>query len=267
MSLTGLILAAGRGKRMHSELPKVLHSIAGSPLLEWVIRTLKQIPCDTICVVLSPQYEPFQSLLDRYPDLNVCIQKEANGTAGAVAATQSFFQGDSSIPYGHGRLLKGSKIESKYVLICTGDTPALDLTILKNFIATCLKNSAKLGVLGMRLPDPTGYGRLVLSDKGKLLKIVEERDTDPITRKISLCNSGILFADVKYLFKWLAKIENKNIQKEYYLTECVQIAVDEGHDVSSFVTDRWETLQGVNDKEQLAALETWFNQNKISNKN
>ena len=263
MTLTGLILAAGSGKRMHSDIPKVLHPIADTPMLEWVIRALKKIPCDHICLVLSPHSSPFSELLSRYPDLAACIQKEANGTAGAVAASQNFFEGNLDVSYGHGSLLKGPKRVSKYVLICAGDTPALDVNILRDFIEHCRLESARLGVLGMNIPKPHGYGRMLLSKEGSLLRIVEEKDADDSTKKMRLCNSGIFYAEVEYLFHLLRKIDNKNAQNEYYLTDCVKIAASEGEKIAVSITDRWETLQGVNDKEQLASLDVWFRDHSI----
>lgn len=258
MSLTGLILAAGSGKRMNSDIPKVLHPIAGVPMLEWVIRALKNIPCDQVCVVLGQNSAQFKDVLDCYPDLAVAIQSDANGTAGAVAAAQSFFEGVSQVPFSKGTLLKGEKKKSKHVLICAGDTPALEVSILRDFIARCRSSSSKLGVLGMNIPNPSGYGRLVLSKQGKLLRIVEEKDADEHTKEIRLCNSGIIFAEVEFLFKLLGKIENKNAQGEYYLTESVRLAVESGEQVEVFLTDQWQTFVGVNDKEQLASLDKWF---------
>src|SRR3989338_9319472 len=157
MTLTGLILAAGSGKRMNSDIPKVLHTIAGSPMLEWVLRALKRVPCDQICLVLSPNTSPFLGLLDKYPDLVVCVQNEANGTAGAVAASQHFFKDVSNVGYGKGGLFKGAKSYSTHVLVCAGDTPALDVTILQEFLKKCRSKSAKLAVLGMKIPNPQGY--------------------------------------------------------------------------------------------------------------
>lgn len=264
MSLTGLILAAGHGKRMHSDIPKVLHPIAGVPMVEWVIRTLQDIPCDDLCLVLSPNYTQFKNLLDKYPKLVACIQNQANGTAGAVAAAQSYFEGSSPVSYGNGVLLKGQKKKSTHVLICAGDTPALELSILQKFLQRCLSQSSKLGVLGMQVPNPTGYGRLLLKS-GKLERIVEEKDADENVKKIQLCNSGIIFAEVEYLFDLLTHVDNKNAQCEFYLTECIQLAVSRGDDVTVFVTDQWQTLQGVNDKEQLASLDAWFRKNKSLN--
>lgn len=263
MSLTGLILAAGKGKRMQSGLPKVLHPVAGIPMLERVIQALENIPCDDLCLILSQNIADFSPLLDRYPSLAVCIQYEANGTGGAVASAQDFFEGVSAIPYGKGSLLKGLKTESQELLICAGDTPALDVSILREFIEVCRSQSAKLGVLGIQVPNPTGYGRLILSEKGKLLSIIEEKDADEKTRKITLCNSGVIFADTRYLFELLTRIENKNVQNEYYLTDCIRIAADDGDDLAVFVTDKWQSFQGVNDKEQLASLEAWFRDNKL----
>lgn len=264
MSLRGLILAAGKGKRMNSDLPKVLHPIAGIPMLEWVLKALMNLPCDQASLVLSANSKDFLKVLDRYPEVTACIQVEANGTGGAVAAAQCLFDGVQELSFANGILFKGEKKKADEVLICAGDTPALDVKILRKFVENCRSESAKLGVLGMYLPEPTGYGRLVLSDKGELKEIVEEKDASPMEKKISLCNSGIIFADVEYLFRILGQIENKNAQGEYYLTDCVRIAVNQGERIAVTVTHDWESLQGVNDREQLASLETWFKKYKAS---
>ncbi len=267
MSLTGLVLAAGSGKRMNSNVPKVLHSVAGTPMIEWVILALKQIPCDQVCLILNPNVSPFKELLDRYPDLVVCIQKEANGTAGAVASAQHYFDVKSNIDYGMGSLLKGKKTFSQHVLICAGDTPALDVSILKEFVTFSLKKSSRLALLGMSLENPTGYGRMLLTKEAKLEKIVEEKDADEATKKVTLCNSGIVFADVDYLFHLLKKIDNRNAQGEFYLTECVELSAQAGEEADVFVTDQWQSFQGVNDKDQLSSLDLWFRKHKITSKN
>lgn len=256
MSLTGLILAAGKGKRMQSDLPKVLHEVAGKPMLEWVLKALNDVPCDFLCVVLGENYSPFLPLVERFSDLAVCLQKNVNGTAGAVASVSHLFRTIKAPPFGHGELLRGVPRDPGYLLICAGDTPALDPKLLADFVTKCRQHSARLGVLGMRVPNPTGYGRLLVSSEGYLERIVEEKDADAKTKEIRICNSGILFAETKYLFELLAQIENKNLQNEYYLTDCVQIATNRGDRPQLYITEDWQTLLGVNDQEQLASLDS-----------
>lgn len=263
MSLTALILAAGNGKRMNSDIPKVLHKIHGKSMIEWVISGLKDLHTDDICLILSPQIKPFSPLLDQYPKLNVCIQESANGTAGAVGVAQHFFEGVASVSYAQGYLYKGKKRKVDSVLICAGDIPAIDSQTLKNFVAFSRKQGTKLSILGMQVPDPTGYGRLVFSDDSSLSKIIEERDADESSKKIKICNSGIIYADVEFLFILLQQVEKKNSQLEYYLTDCVDLAVKNGERVSVYVTEKWEAFSGINDKKQLEAINQWFDREHL----
>ena len=264
MSLTGLILAAGKGKRMQSDLPKVLHQVAGKPMLEWVIQALTAVPCESVCVVLSQDYDSFLPILERYPKMAVCLQAEINGTAGAVAVAQNLFEGLAPVPFGRGELLKGLKQKPGSLLICLSDTPALDAGLLANFVAKCQARSTKLGVLAMKMPNPTGYGRLILSPEGRLKSIVEEKDADEATRKILICNSGILFAEAEYLFKLLQKIDKKNSQNEYYLTDCIRIATHNGEHPEVIITEDWKSLMGINDREQLASLDSMLKKRLFS---
>lgn len=262
MSLMGLILAAGKGKRMKTDLPKVLNPVCGTPMLEWVIKALQKVPCDSFCAILGHERAAFSSVLEAYPDLLVCVQSEINGTGGAVAAAACLFRGIEPIEFSPGTLLRGQIRDPDSILICAGDTPALDATILADFVGVCREKKSKLSVLGMEVPNPKGYGRLVLSEAGYLSKIVEEKDADEDTRRLTLCNSGVLFADVSYLYNLLRKVDKHNSQGEYYLTDCIRLAVQEGGRPDVYSTDQWQTLVGANDQEQLASLESWLKNKK-----
>lgn len=256
MSLTGLILAAGNGKRMNSSIPKVLHSLDGKPMLERVLNILKKIPCEHIGVVLNKNHGPFDQFLKTHPELLACLQLDTNGTGGAVASAAPIFADISELPFSKGRLLKGEALKSKYVLICAGDTPVLDIEVLKDFIKDCTEKTSKLAILGMEIPNPTGYGRLCLNkEKTHLESIVEEKDASEDLKKIRVCNSGLIFADISYLFDLLGEVENRNQQGEYYLTDVVAISRKRGLLADVFVTEKWESFQGVNTPEQLRKLE------------
>ncbi|MBI2602119.1 MAG: NTP transferase domain-containing protein [Deltaproteobacteria bacterium] len=262
LPLTGLILAAGKGKRMQSETPKVLHSVAGEIMLARVLEALRNTPCQNYCVILGEDLAPFESFLVRFPDLGVCVQKNINGTAGAVASSSAFFQGLEAPSYGTGYLARGSSVKPGNVLVCAGDIPGLDGRLLRTFIAHCQALDSRLGVLGMRVPDPTGYGRLILSHQGTLDGIVEEKDADANAKKITLCNSGVMYANVAYLFELLGELRNDNAQGEYYLTDCVAIAC-KGQKASVFVTDQWQSLSGVNSIWEKEFVERTFFEKKF----
>lgn len=258
LPLTGLILAAGKGKRMQSDTPKVLHSVGGETMLGRVLHALRDTSCQHLCVVLSADLTPFENVLIQFPDLGVCVQREINGTAGAVAASSPFFTGVRAPSYGTGTLVRGTPVAPGNILVCAGDTPGLDGKLLHQFVSHCEAVGAQLGVLGMRVPDPTGYGRLVLSRQGTLDGIVEEKDADAKAKKITLCNSGVIFANVTYLFALLGDVQNNNSQGEYYLTDCVELAARRGQNATVFVTDRWKALSGVNNLQQLSSLDAFI---------
>ncbi|MBP6217127.1 MAG: NTP transferase domain-containing protein [Oligoflexales bacterium] len=256
-SLAAVILAAGRGSRMKSSIPKVLHPLKGKTLLEWVLTALDEAGVAELCAVLPAEHSEFEDVLAKQPDLSICIQTSTNGTAGAVASSYAFF-GEKAPPYAQfSHLLRGRQSQASHVLICNGDTPALKGAVLREFMDFCLQEKASLGVLAMDIPKPQGYGRLVFSPDGRnLLRIVEEKDADEQTRAVRICNSGVIFAKTAYLFDILSRVTNQNQQREYYLTDCVSLAVEDARlkgevKVVAFVSQDWRSFSGVNDPEQL----------------
>ena len=229
-----VILAAGMGKRMHSDLPKVLHPLAGRPLLSHVIETARSLSPTKICVVyghggkIVPAAFPF-------PDLTFVLQNEQLGTGHAVM--QAIPHLDSKVP----------------TMVLFGDVPLIAQSSLQRLIKAPGKD--KLGILTVNLPDPTGYGRIVREQDGSVVRIVEHKDATATERAISEVNTGIMVAPTASLGRWLSTLSNNNVQKEYYLTDIVSNAVMEGVPVVSTQPDSvWETL-GVNSKVQLAELE------------
>ncbi len=190
--------------------------------------------------------------------LHLCSQIQPNGTGGAVASAGVFFK-DLSLPeYAKSDLLKGGGVKSDYVLICYGDTPAVQASELKAFQDLCLTNHAHMGVLGIQVPNPTGYGRLVIDQDENLVKIIEETDASPEEKKITLCNSGVIFAQTLVLFELLQKLENKNKQNEFYLTDCVQLAVQKGYKVCVYDSKNWKDFLGVNDPSQMEDMKKYL---------
>jgi bifunctional UDP-N-acetylglucosamine pyrophosphorylase/glucosamine-1-phosphate N-acetyltransferase len=238
--LNVVILAAGKGKRMHSDLPKVLHPLAGKALLAHVIDTSRQLGAARICVVYGHGGEQVRETLDA-PDLSWARQEPQLGTGHAVL---------QAMPY--------LAVSSAPTLVLYGDVPLTRVATLQRLIDAAGDDA--LGLLTAHLDDPHGYGRIVRVD-GKVVRIVEEKDADDAERAIREINTGILVAPTAALARWLPTLGNRNAQGEYYLTDIVALAVAEGMPVVTAHPDAsWET-EGVNSKVQLAQLERVFQRN------
>lgn len=238
-----VILAAGMGKRMQSDLPKVLHPLAGKPLLSHVIDTARSLSPTGCCVVYGHGGDAVPARLAA-PDLSFALQEPQLGTGHAVMQALPALQDDQP------------------TLILYGDVPLTSSSTLQKLIAAA--GSDKLAVLTVELDDPTGYGR-ILREQQRIVRIVEQKDATEAERTIREVNTGILIAPTKKLRQWLAKLSNNNAQGEYYLTDIIALAVADDIEVASaqpaFV---WETL-GVNSKVQLAELER-IHQHNIANR-
>ena len=232
-----VILAAGQGKRMHSALPKVLHPLAGKPLLGHVLDTAREIGATKICVVYGHGGEQVRTALDA-PDVKWARQEPQLGTGHAVL--QAMPATVASAPTGSS------------TLVLYGDVPLTRAATLRRLIEAA--GSDKLALLTAHFDNPQGYGRIVRVG-GKVTRIVEEKDADDAERSIHEINTGILVAPTAALARWLPTLGNRNAQGEYYLTDIVALAVAEGMPVVTAHPDHaWET-EGVNSKLQLAALE------------
>lgn len=231
-----VILAAGMGKRMQSALPKVLHPLAGKPLLSHVIDTARSLQGNgaaNICVIYGHGGEQVPTTVAA-PDLRFALQEPQLGTGHAVAQASSVL--DDRVP----------------TLVLYGDVPLTTSASLQRLIAAA--GTDKLAILTADMADPTGLGRMVRED-GKIVRIVEQKDATEEEKKITEINTGILIAPTAQLKHWLTTLSNNNAQGEYYLTDIVARAVVDGVAVVSAQPDAiWETL-GVNSKVQLAELE------------
>lgn len=243
-----LILAAGKGTRMQSDLPKVLHEISGKPMLEWVVDSLESAGQKSLTLILSPEPEPFNHFLEKHPNCRVVVQNQRRGTGDAVAAASCAYDNVKSPYFADGKLLRGKTVSADHVFVCYGDVPAISSAEISEFIEGFLNSGCDLGIIGMEVPDPTGYGRLLIQDQ-KLTGIIEEKDANAEQKKITLCNTGIIIAKAETLFQQLNSIKNENTQKEYYLTDCF---CHEGK-IPTFVyqAKNWRDFNGVNDKSQL----------------
>ncbi|WP_319824225.1 bifunctional UDP-N-acetylglucosamine diphosphorylase/glucosamine-1-phosphate N-acetyltransferase GlmU [Thalassovita sp.] len=238
MSTALIILAAGMGTRMNSDLPKVLHQIAGAPLLVHAMKAGAALaPERTVIVTGHGADQVEKAALDWDEDALFALQTEQNGTAHAVAqARQALdgFTGDAIVLY--------------------GDTPFIQPETLQAMIAARAKHDVV--VLGFAATDPGRYGRLVMNGKG-LDRIVEYKDATDTERAITLCNSGVVCADADTLFSLIDAVDNNNAAGEYYLTDIVAIARSRGLSATAVTCDEAETL-GINSRAELATAEaTW----------
>jgi len=252
--VAGLMLAAGKGTRMGSSLPKVLHEVGGKPMLSWALECVQQAAVSPVCLVLGGDLAAFSAIIAQYSP-TVCVQNQRRGTGDAVAAAACGFQGVEVPSFADGSLFQGEPIAAEYVLVCYGDVPGIASGTLKEFTEQCLARGARLGVIGMRHPTPFGYGRLVTNEKDEVLQIVEERDATAAQREIQLCNTGIIFAKTDWLFSLVNELRPDNAQGEYYLTDCFALSHQRGKPAYVYATDDWQGFNGVNTPEQRQAVE------------
>ncbi|TDN67899.1 bifunctional UDP-N-acetylglucosamine diphosphorylase/glucosamine-1-phosphate N-acetyltransferase GlmU [Paraburkholderia sp. BL10I2N1] len=229
-----VILAAGTGKRMRSALPKVLHPLAGRPLLSHVIDTARTLEPTRLVVVIGHGAEAVRAAVAA-PDVQFAVQEQQLGTGHAVQQALPLL--DPSVP----------------TLVLYGDVPLTRASTLRRL--TDAAGRGGYGVLTVTLDDPTGYGRIVRDANDRVLRIVEQKDATPDEQKIAEINTGIIVTPTAQLTGWLASLKNDNAQGEFYLTDVVELAIEAGLDVvTAQPDDEWETL-GVNSKQQLAELE------------
>ena len=254
MKIAAIVLAGGKGTRMKSSLPKVFHKVCGKSILNRVIETLDSSGISNLALVAGGDLERFSEF---HSNSNITIVKQINrlGTGDAVASASLAFKDQELPSYSESELVHGEKITSDYVLITAADTPAISSEVIQAFIKETIQKKSALSVIGINLPNPFGYGRLIQSENGSLSKIVEQKDANEEQKKIKLCNSGVILAKTELLFELVHKLDNNNAQKEYYLTDCFELANKKGESVSIFETDDYQSFIGVNNRIQLADAE------------
>ena len=229
-----IVLAAGQGKRMRSVLPKVLQPLAAKPMLGHVLDTARVLEARRIVVVYGHGGEVVREALDA-PDLAWARQDPPQGTGHAVQQAMPLVD------------------DGDIALILYGDVPLIGVPTLQRLMAAA--SDRQLALLTVDMNDPTGYGRIIRNDAGKVTCIVEEKDASPEQRQVREVNTGILAAPVERLRGWLANLKNDNAQGEYYLTDIIAMAVADGLEVVTTQPDAFEETLGVNNKTQLAELE------------
>jgi bifunctional UDP-N-acetylglucosamine pyrophosphorylase/glucosamine-1-phosphate N-acetyltransferase len=241
MSLSVVILAAGKGTRMHSSLPKVLHPIADKPMVSHVIEAARNLNADNIYVVYGFGGEILKATInEKSPgdDLTFVEQKEQLGTGHAVDVTSSLLKDDDD------------------VLVLYGDVPLTKVSTLENLLAVKPENG--MGLLTVKLQNPTGYGRIVRDDENTVVGIVEQKDANAEQLLINECNTGILLANGGDLKRWLSGLSNENAQGEYYLTDIIAACHSEGKIIATAHPETEIEVEGANNRVQLAALERAF---------
>ncbi|MCV9878880.1 bifunctional UDP-N-acetylglucosamine diphosphorylase/glucosamine-1-phosphate N-acetyltransferase GlmU [Brenneria izbisi] len=232
-AMSVVILAAGKGTRMYSDLPKVLHPLAGKPMVQHVIDAAMTTGAQHVHMV----YGHGGDLLKRElcdPALNWVLQAEQLGTGHAMQQAAPYFADDEDI------------------LMLYGDVPLISPSTLSRLLQA--KPQGGIGLLTVKLDDPAGYGRIV-RDNGAVVGIIEHKDANEEQRRINEINTGILVANGKDLKRWLSRLNNDNAQGEFYITDIIALAAAEGNRIETVHPDRLSEVEGVNNRLQLSALE------------
>lgn len=243
MKITTIILAAGKGTRMRSDLPKILHKIANRPLLQHVYDTARQLENNAVKIVVGHGAELVREALKGL-DADWLEQKQQLGTGHAVQ------QASDQIT------------DTDTALILYGDVPLLKLATVESLIVNV--NDRSLALLTVNLANPSGYGRIVRSVTGQVTKIVEEKDATDGEKQINEINTGIMAVQGKQLKKWLGQLNNNNAQGEYYLTDVIEMAVADQINIVTSQPETEDEVLGVNNRIQLSHLERVYQQEQAN---
>lgn len=232
-----VILAAGKGKRMKSDLPKVLHKLHGKPMVEYVINTAKELGAERIILVVGHRWEKAKKSLEHL-NVELAVQEQQLGTGHAVLQTKellSNFEGD--------------------VLILCGDVPLLRPDTLKQLINEHRERKVHATVLTAIFDDPAGYGRVIRGKSGLVQKIVEDKDATAEEREVREINTGTFCFDRASLFSVLENVRNDNKQGEYYLTDTLKLLLDQKRPIWAVVASDPSETVGINSEEELERAE------------
>lgn len=246
--LNVLVMAAGLGTRMKSKRAKVLHELGGRPLIAHVVRTAQTLDPKTILVIVGHQAEEVeQAVLAEVGELaSFAIQAKQRGTGDAVESARRQLEDSGSL-----------------VLLLSGDVPLIRAETLRKLIEQHRATDAACTILAVRLENPTGYGRIIRDSSGRFEKIVEQKDASEEERKVREINSGIYCFESKDLFEALQRVEPKNQQGEYYLTDVAEILNSSGRKVEVFIHTEAREVSGVNTRAELAEFENLLRRNAV----
>ncbi|WP_045048891.1 bifunctional UDP-N-acetylglucosamine diphosphorylase/glucosamine-1-phosphate N-acetyltransferase GlmU [Rouxiella chamberiensis] len=237
-ALSVVILAAGKGTRMYSNLPKVLHPLAGKPMVQHVIDAATRLGANNVHLVYGHGADLLRQNLAG-SELSWVLQAEQLGTGHAMQQAAPQFADDEN------------------VLMLYGDVPLISVETLQKLLAA--KPEGGIGLLTVKLDNPTGYGRIV-RENDKVVGIIEQKDASPEQLLINEINTGILVANGASLKRWLGKLSNNNVQGEYYITDIIAMAHAEGHEIATVHPARLSEVEGVNNRLQLSRLERVYQQ-------
>lgn len=238
-----LVLAAGKGTRMRSDLPKVLHPIGGKPLVQHVVDTARQVGGEQILIIVGHGAEKVEERMAA-DDVKFVLQAQQLGTGHAVQQALPQLRVDAT------------------VLILYGDVPLTRAETLQKLIAGV--NEKQMALLTVNMQNPTGYGRIVRDMFGAVQAIVEHKDATDEQKKISEINTGIMAVKAKHLQQWLPQLKNNNAQGEYYLTDIIAMAKQSGVSIQVEQPDAVEEVEGINNRQQQAALERYYQKQKAN---
>ena len=239
MKVNVVVLAAGKGTRMYSDTPKVLHELAGKSLLAHCLDTARALNCASLQVVVGHEAERIREACAA-PDLDFVLQAEQRGTGHAVAQALDKLDQDA------------------VALVLYGDVPLIRAATLQDLLTPLDSGEAELALLTCVVPDPAGLGRIIRNAGGEVEAIVEEKDASAEQKAIREINTGIMALPVRLLREWLPKLKADNAQGEYYLTDIVAMAAGEGRCILASVCEDPLEVAGVNNREQLALLERHY---------
>jgi bifunctional UDP-N-acetylglucosamine pyrophosphorylase / glucosamine-1-phosphate N-acetyltransferase len=235
---SALILAAGKGTRMKSELCKVLHQVAGKPMISYVLEAVGSCGFDKMVLVLGHQAESVKESVS-FPSLDYAVQEPQLGTGHAVLSARHLFD----------------EYPGNVLVLC-GDTPLIQPTTIKRFVEFHEETKSRLSLITARPLNPHGYGRIIRNESGRVIQIVEERDASDSQRLIDEVNTGIYMVERALLFSLLEKIKANNSQQEYYLTDIVTEAIKISEPVNAYLLDDFQEALGINTRAELAAAST-----------
>ncbi|MCK5099426.1 MAG: NTP transferase domain-containing protein [Desulfobacteraceae bacterium] len=227
--IAAVILAAGKGTRMKSDLPKVLHKINSKSLINYVAECAVKVVGDNIHVVVGHQAEKVKNEIKKHFNAVYTFQKNMLGTGDAVKVA-----------------LAGLPDRIKNVLVLNGDVPFIKEKTLLRLINTHKEKQNSVTLLTVEIDDPTGYGRIIQNNNGNVICIKEEADASIKEKKIRKINSGIYCFDREFLEYAIPKIESDNVQEEYYLTDVIKIAIDNNKKIDLMPADDWREVVGIN---------------------
>jgi len=252
----GIVLAAGKGTRMKSNIPKVMHKITGKPIISWVMDSLCRFfneidlsSDSSVCIVIGNDSEQLKDFIDTNYDSinpNYAVQEIRNGTGGAVISAKEYIKNAAG---------------DDYVFVLNGDVPFITPDTLTKMRKKITDTSSDALILTVNMDDPSGYGRVIKEDEDEVKKIVEHKDATDEQRLVREINTGIYVYRAKSLLEALEKLNSNNAQNEYYITDTVTILKDMGKKVTSLVLENQYEVAGINDRVQLAELEKTVREN------